>query len=271
MLAILALLVGGVTAYALVRGVGERSSADVVQAAPVAEMTFEPEVITHSPEFLAREKEAAKAAPVVKATPIAKPAQPSAAKPMPVAPKPAPPAPKPAAPTQGGKSMSKLQRIMELQDVIKGDSSAGKTKTKAEQTELQKLASDVAAELKQPVYPPGMRAQFGKRDATIMGATQDAQGVWHYTIDLKSGEFLGLGSGTYNKTEAEVRAAISSELGAMGTGQSFPRGITVMRNGKGGTIQSASQDPKTGEWQYQITGWPNAVAQSELTATMRAA
>ena len=180
--------------------------------------------------------------------------------------------PAPATPRQGGKGMSRLERIAEL--------SAKTPRTTDEQAELQRLAREEiawreqrrATESKLPVYPVGMRALFGKRDATITGATQDAAGVWHYTIDLKSGEFLNLGSGTYTKTEAEVRAVIADQLGALAAGQAFPKGIKVYRNGVGGVIQSSTQDAKTGEWYYMIGGWGgNPIAQSELTAAMRAA
>jgi len=167
---------------------------------------------------------------------------------------------------------SKMQRIVELQALIKADGSAGKTETKAEQTELSTLARDVSAELKLPVYPIGMEARFADKWVKILNAWQNGgAGPWSYQIDAKLGMLFGVGDGTHTVTETEIRSRLSDALGAMGPGQAYPRGIQIARNRVGGIVESAAQDPKTGEWTYGIRGWPAPVAQSELTAAMRAA
>ena len=188
-----------------------------------------------------------------------------------------PPAPVAAPTNQGGRTtmkqgQSKMQRIVELQALIKADGSTGKTATKAEQTELATLARDVSAELKLPVYPIGMEARFADKWVKILNAWQNGgAGPWSYQIDAKLGMLFGVGDGTHTVTETEIRSRLSDALGAMGPGQAYPRGIQIARNRVGGLVESATQDPKTGEWTYGIRGWPAPVAQSELTAAMRAA
>jgi hypothetical protein len=271
MIALLAFLAGGIAVYAVVRGVAARlpGAADHPAAGPVS-----------TPEPAAREPAVVVAQPVVvpaSRRPGSAPKRPVGVTAKPVSPvKSAAPAPTASASspasTQGGQSMSKLQRIMELQVVVKGDSSAGKTATKAEQAELQRLAAEVAAELKQPAYPLGMEATFSGKWVKILKAWQvDGKGPWSYQIDAKLGLFMGLGDGTHTVTEEEIRQRLTDALGPMAPGQAYARGVTVMRNGKGGLIQTVTQDPRTGEFCYQLQGWPNAVAQSELTAIMRAA
>lgn len=220
----------------------------LVKAAPVATMTFPPEVVTRSPESLARDA-------------AARAAKAAAAK---------------ATKTQGGPNMTaRQQRITDLLGLVRAEKDA--TKLEALKAELVKLAKEEKAALvatpatPQPTYPVGLVAKFGKREATITGARPDGKGSWIYTVDLKSGEFLNLGSGTYTKTEAEVRDALASELGPLALGQAYPRGISVFRRGKGGVIVAVSAPGASGEYVYSLQGWPNPVSQNELGSILRQA
>jgi hypothetical protein len=225
MFALVALIVGGVAAYAIVHGV--------------------------------RGLNAAGSGSTSTAAPVGKPPAPTT----------------PATPRQGGKGMSRLERIAEL--------SAKTPRTTDEQAELQRLAREEiawreqrrATESKLPVYPVGMEATFGGKWIKILKAWQNGgTGPWSYQIDAKLGMFLGLGDGQHTLTETEIRSRLTDALGAMGAGQAYARGLNIVRNRVGGLVESATQDPKTGEWHYTLKGWGAApIAQSELTAAMRAA
>ena len=118
-----------------------------------------------------------------------------------------------------------------------------------------------------PPYPQGMVAKFGKREATILRAWQDGQGGWHFKIDLKSGEFLNLGSDVYDVNEATLREHLQKELGAMAPGQLYPSGIYVMNQGKGGVIERVERNGD--QFQYHLRGWPQPVSQADLNVTLR--
>jgi len=133
-------------------------------------------------------------------------------------------------------------------------------KAKAEQA-ARKAAEEKAA--KGPMYPTGLMVRFGKREATITAAHQDAQGAWHYSISLKAGEFLGLGDGVYQMSETDVRSKVQEEVGPLQPGQAFAPNVTIYRNGQGGRIESATKNA-AGVWQYVISGWGAPVSQSEL-------
>jgi hypothetical protein len=133
----------------------------------------------------------------------------------------------------------------------------------------RKAAEAEAAKRPKPLYPVGLQVQFGKRKATITEAHQDAQGAWHYTIALLAGEFLGLGDGSYQVSEADMRAKVAGEVGQqLAPGQAFPQGVAVYRNGQGGMVSKVAQDA-AGAWQYTIAGWPNTVTQEQLLAILR--
>lgn len=119
----------------------------------------------------------------------------------------------------------------------------------------------------QSPYPQGLVAKFGKREATILRTWQDGQGGWHFKIDLKSGEFLNLGSGVYDVSEATLREHLQKELGAMAPGQLYPQGIYVMNQGKGGVIERVERNGD--RFQYHLRGWPQPVAQADLNALLR--
>lgn len=126
-----------------------------------------------------------------------------------------------------------------------------------------------AAAAPQPLYPVGLEARFGKRRAVIV-ATAVTNGRLVYVIDLEAGEFLGLGDGRYERTEAELRATLAGEVGQpLVDGQAFPQGIAVYRNGQGGVITNATKDDAKGGWIYTLTGWPRPVTQAELLAVLR--
>ena len=132
----------------------------------------------------------------------------------------------------------------------------------------RRKAAEAAAP--KPLYPVGLEARFGKRRAVITTAALGADGVWRYVIDLQAGEFLGLGDGTYTRTEAELRATLAGEVGQqLAAGQAFPQGIAVYRGGQGGVIETAVKDDARGGWVYAITGWPRAATQDELLAVLR--
>ena len=135
----------------------------------------------------------------------------------------------------------------------------------AERAQAEQAAKK-AAEAKAaagPMYPKDLDVRFGKRKAVITEAHQDGQGNWHYTAKVDSGELWGIGSGTYQFSEADMRQKIQAEVGPLQPGQFAVAGVTVYRHGQGGYIQKAEKNA-AGEWQYTIQGWPNAVAQSEL-------
>jgi hypothetical protein len=205
---------------------------------------FPPEVVTHSPEYLAREKAAKVAASK-------------------------------AAPIQGGPRMTqRQQRITDLLGLVKAEKDATKKLALAE--ELKKLALEEKAALvappavPQPLYPVGLKISFGKRKATITAAYQDAQGVWQYTAYVESGEVFGLGTKSYNFDEASLRANLQKEVGPIQPGQAFVPNVTVYRNGQGGLIQRAEKNA-SGVWIYSLSGWPNPVSQDELGAILRRA
>jgi len=223
-------------------------AAPVVPVAPAATMTLPPEVVTHSTEFLAREK-AAKVAAKAAATKAASTK---------------------AAPNQGGPKMTqRQQRITDLLGLVKTEKDAAKlTALKAE---LVKLAQEESAALKAaeakaakgPFYMPGLQAKFGKITANITEAHQDAQGAWHYTTVL-SGTPFGLKDGTYPSSETDLRQQLSERLNQpLAVGQAYPAGLEVYRRGQGGVVQNVTKNA-AGEFVYQIQGWPNAVTQSEL-------
>lgn len=178
----------------------------------------------------------------------------------------------------GGENMN--QRIMEIQRLsaaIEAEPDAAKKKTLVDQRaklaaeELAKARADAAIKATldkapQPPYPVGLVAKFGKREATITRAWQDDQG-WHFKVDLKTGELFGLGSGTYDVTEAELRQRLADELGALAPGQLYPRGIYVMRGGKGGVVDAVERDGET--FRYTLRGWGAPVGQGELAALLR--
>lgn len=127
----------------------------------------------------------------------------------------------------------------------------------------------VVAAAPQPLYPVGLEARFGKRRAVIAG-TAVVNGALVYVVDLEAGEFLGLGDGRYERTEAELRATLAGEVGQpLADGQAFPAGVAVYRNGQGGAIQAVTRDDAKGGWLYTIIGWPRAVTQQELLAILR--
>lgn len=155
--------------------------------------------------------------------------------------------------------MTRLARITEL--------STKTTRTAAETAELQQLARAELAAQATPPYPVGLVAKFSKREATITNARRDTVRGWSFTVDLKAGEFLGLGDGTYELTEAELRQHLIDELGAMRTGQLYPKGITVSRNNVGGTVTAVALGGDGG-FTYALAGWPRAVSQDELRAIL---
>ena len=153
--------------------------------------------------------------------------------------------------------MTRLARITEL--------STKPTRTATETAELQRLAREELDAIKTPNYPVGLHAGFGKRQALITAARRDPAGGWHFTVDLKAGEFLGLGDGTYEVTEAELRQRLADELGVMRAGQLYPVGIEIERNGVGGKVTAVALGG-AGGYTYALTGWPRAVTQDELRA-----
>lgn len=140
-------------------------------------------------------------------------------------------------------------------------------KTKLDAEIARRKAAEAAAP--KPLYPVGLEARFGKRRAVIAGVAV-VNGVPTYVIDLQAGEFLGLGDGVYNRTEAELRATLAGEVGQpLVDGQAFPQGIAVYRNGQGGVIQAVTRDDAKGGWLYTVAGWPRPVTQQELLAILR--
>lgn len=191
---------------------------------------FPPEIVTHSPEFLAREEALQTGRKVM----------------------------------QDAAFKVTLAEFAAEKDAQK--KAAIKTKLDAE---IAKRKAAEAAEAKKPTYPVGLQVKFGKRQATIVGAKQDAAGAWIYDIDLKAGELLGLGDGVYTKTEPEMRQIIAGEVGQpLVEGQLFPANIQVYRGGQGGQIAKVEKNA-AGEWNYTITGWPNVVTQAEFWSILR--
>ena len=182
----------------------------------------------------------------------------------------------PVAPIQGGPKMTaRQQRITDLLGLVKVEKDAAKLA--ALKAELVKLAQEESAALKavpttpQPLYQVGLEVRFGKRKAKITAAQQDAQGVWQYTAYVESGELFGIGTKSYNFNEAQLRQAMQKEVGVIRPGQFAVAGVTVYRNGQGGTIVAVSNPGASGEFVYTIQGWPNAVTQSELLSILRRA
>jgi hypothetical protein len=138
-------------------------------------------------------------------------------------------------------------------------------KTRLDAEIARRKAAEVAkAKAPKPLYPVGLEVRFGKRQATIIDAKQDAKGAWSYDIDLKAGELLGLGDGVYTKTEPEMRQIIAGEVGQpLVDGQAFPAGIQVYRGGQGGKLEKVEKNA-AGVWIYTVAGWGNTVNQSEL-------
>jgi len=147
----------------------------------------------------------------------------------------------------------------------------GAEKQKALKAQLvERAAVEVAAARKAedkaaggPMYPVGLDIRFGKRQATITEAHQDAQGAWHYTANVNSGEWRNIGGGKKQFSESWVRDAVQKEVGVLQPGQAFTTGVSVYRNGQGGEILKAEKNP-TGHWLYTMRGWPNPVTQNEL-------
>lgn len=135
--------------------------------------------------------------------------------------------------------------------------------------DARKAAAAEAAKVPQPMYPVGLEARFGSRRATITGAKQGADGAWEYTVDLKAGMPLDLGDGTYNLSEAELRQRVAEELGPVAAGQAYPKGILIMRRGRGGLVETV--EAKDGGFSYQLRGWPTPVTQVELQELLRGA
>ena len=236
--------------------VAERPQAAAAPMTPTYE--FPPEVLTHSPEFLAAEA-ARKAQPAT--APQGKMA---AAAPT-------------TAPAQGGTTMANRQaRIAELLGLVKAEADAGRKR--ALQDELVKLAKEEQAALQaaaaptapQPTYPIGLEASFGDKWVKILEAWRVPDGSWSYAVDARLGMLFGLGDGKHTLTEAEIRGRLAEALGPLQPGQAFPRGIKLYRNGQGGLVTGASPGPG-GAWTYALQGWPNAVTQAELQAILRRA
>lgn len=232
-----------------------RRASRVAAAAP---LEFPPEVITHSPEFLAAEA-ARKAQPAT--APQGKMA---AAAPT-------------AAPAQGGTTMASRQaRIAELLGLVKAEADPGKKQALVD--ELRRLAQEEQAALQaaaaptapQPTYPIGLEASFGDKWVKILEAWRVPDGSWSYAVDARLGMLFGLGDGKHTLTEAEIRGRLAEALGPLQPGQAFPRGIKIYRNGQGGLVTGASPGAG-GAWTYQLQGWPNAVTQAELQAILRRA
>lgn len=140
-------------------------------------------------------------------------------------------------------------------------------KAKLDAEIARRKAAEAAAP--RPLYPVGLEARFGKRRAVII-ATAVADNRPVYVIDLEAGEFLGLGDGRYERTEAELRATLAGEVGQpLEDGQAFPAGIAVHRNGQGGAIETVVKDDARGGWVYTLAGWPRVVTQDELLAVLR--
>ena len=170
------------------------------------------------------------------------------------------------------------QRLVQLQGIIKADTSEGKSATKAEQEELRKLALEEKAALvaaqtpakPQPIYPIGLEASFGGKWVKILNAWQDAGGRWFYQVDAKLGLPFGMADGEHTLSQDDIRAKLIDALGAMAPTQAYPRGISIFRNGKGGLVESAAPGP-AGEYVYNLRGWPNAVGEGQMLAILRQA
>jgi hypothetical protein len=143
--------------------------------------------------------------------------------------------------------------------------SAEKVKTlKAQAMAHVQAAKDAEANVAQgPMYPQGLVVKFGKRTATIARAVKNGHGEWFYTIDLLAGELLELGDGMYELTESEMRTKVQEEVGAVQPGQAFAAGMSVSRHGVGGLVERVSRDA-SGQFAYQLQGWPRVVSQAEL-------
>jgi hypothetical protein len=135
---------------------------------------------------------------------------------------------------------------------------------------VEKASAEVAAARKAedkaaggPMYPVGLDVRFGKRQATITEAHQDAQGAWHYTANVNSGEWRNIGGGVKQFSEAAVRAAVQKEVGPLQQGQAFAANVSVYRNGQGGEILKSEKNA-SGEWTYVIRNWGSPVTQREL-------
>jgi hypothetical protein len=67
----------------------------------------------------------------------------------------------------------------------------------------------------------------------------------------------------YQLTESEMRAKVQEEVGVVQPGQAFAVGMSVSRHGVGGLIERVTRDA-SGQFSYQVQGWPRAVLQSEF-------
>lgn len=156
-----------------------------------------------------------------------------------------------------------------LAEFVAEKDAAKKAKLKARLDAEIARRKAVEAAAPRPLYPVGLEARFGKRRAVIIAAAA-VDGRLVYVIDLEAGEFLGLGDGRYERTEAELRATLADEVGQpLEDGQAFPQGVAVYRNGQGGAIEAVVRDDARGGWVYTLAGWPRAVTQDELLTVLR--
>jgi hypothetical protein len=132
----------------------------------------------------------------------------------------------------------------------------------AEQAEADALKAYQERAKTLPLYPEGLTVQFGTRTATITRAQKDRAGNWHYTIDLKAGEFLNLGDGVYEMSEDDMRSKVQEEVGRLEPWQAFAPGITLSRGRVSGLVEQVSK--KAGQWTYRLRGWPREMPQIEL-------
>ena len=115
----------------------------------------------------------------------------------------------------------------------------------------------------EPIYPIGLEAKLGGRQARIVKSWVDAQGVVQYAVDLKLGLLFGAGDGVHTVSEAKLRETMASETKqSLALDQAFPAGVQIFRNGQGGVIDSVVK--QDGMWVYQIHGWPTSTPQAQL-------
>jgi len=110
-----------------------------------------------------------------------------------------------------------------------------------------------------PLYPEGTQASWGGYTGTIKQAWRDDLNRWCYTVVV--GPIPVLGTTEIVRDEQGLKDELADRLGQP-KGPAYPRGLNVVRNGKGGLVESAVLEG--GVWTYRLRGWNEPIGERAL-------